>query len=285
MTTIPENQNHIGHLEEDAWEDKLPTLKELQGYDIWELRRNFFRGEFSKCARFKKHLKWGPGPAHDSLTFAERGAMVHALDCSQAGLNHCQNIYKKEGLDVKTIHASAEDIPSEDGQFDFTFNAGVLEHFEDDQLERVIDEMIRVTKPGGTILAFCPNKHYFYYQHHLRKIAADHRYEFERAFTAKEMQDRFEARGLTDVHVSGVHIHPAPNYYLPEWLPKYQLIEPFCRWCFKWLENYRGLNKFKSVMAQDFVVWAKKPTELGQTLSFEKFTGGGSAVVDHHNAA
>ncbi len=283
MTTQSENQANLGHLEEDAWENKLPTLKELQSYDIWELRRNFLEAHFPDVKDLKT-LEVGSGPAHDSLTFAQRGASVHALDCSEAGLKHCEDIYQKEGLTVTTLHASAEEIPSDDNQFDFTFNAGVLEHFEDDQLQRVIDEMIRVTKPGGTILAFCPNKHYFYYQHHLRKIAASHRYEFERAFTAKQMRDRFKARGLPHINASGVHIHPAPNYYLPEWLPKHHKIEPFSRWCFKWLENINALHKFKSIMAQDFVIWAKKPEQLSKKLSFENFVGG-NAVVNQHNAA
>ncbi len=277
-------KSHLGHLSDDAWEDKLPTLKDLQSYDIWALRRHFLEKNFPNVSHFKT-LEVGSGPGHDSLTFAQRGAEAHALDSSMHGLKHCKDIYKKEKLKITTHHASAEEIPLDDNTFDLTFNAGVLEHFTDEKLETVIDQMIRVTKPGGTILAFCPNKHYFYYQHHLRRIAKNHRYPFERAFTAKQMKQRFQARGLPHIHVSGVHIHPAPNYYLPQWLPKIHKIEPFFRFCFRWLENYNGLHQLKSLASQDFVVWGTKPEQLEKPLSFKQLTPGGMPVVDRQKSA
>ncbi|MBS5915017.1 MAG: class I SAM-dependent methyltransferase, partial [Paenibacillus macerans] len=44
-----------------------------------------------------------------------------------------------------------------DARFDLTWNAGVLEHFEEDEQVAMLREMARITKPGGLILVMTPN--------------------------------------------------------------------------------------------------------------------------------
>ena len=219
----------------------------------------------------------GSGPAHDSLTFAERGASVTAVDFCEKGLDAARHIYAAKGFDLRCVHADARDLPLDDDQYDITFNAGVLEHFTDGQLQHVIDEMIRITKPGGHVLAFCPNRHNVFYQKHLRR-QADHRYEFERAFTADELRRRLTARGLPNVQLSGVHVHPAFNYLLPRWLPKHHRIEPGMRRAFGWFERMDGLHRLKSIVGQDFVAWAQVPRTFSERQSLAGMRGGQASV-------
>jgi len=266
----------------DAWSSH-PTLKELMRHDIWSLRRGFLEW-FWPDVEGLEVLEVGSGPAHDSLTFAQRGAPVTAVDYSQAGLDIAQQIYRDLDLPIRTVRADATDLPFDDARFDLSFNGGVLEHFTDDLLETVIDEMIRVVKPGGCVLAFCPNRYNIFYQTHLRHIQ-EHAYDFERAFTAGELKERFEARGLTDVHVSGVHVHPAFNYLLPTWLPKYHLIEPISRRCFAWLERLDGCHRLKSLIGQDFVVWGTVRAKVMARRSIVDFGGGPAVRQDVQQAA
>lgn len=51
------------------------------------------------------------------------------------------------------------DMPFEDGYFDLTFNAGVLEHFSSDEVVEALKEMRRITKPGGKVVVAIPNHH------------------------------------------------------------------------------------------------------------------------------
>jgi len=241
------------------WHDK-PTLAELQRQDIWSLRRGFLARLWPDVAEWRV-LEVGSGPAHDSLVFAEGGADVTALDSSAEGLQLAEQFYRDLRLPLRTVLGDARRLPFADGEFDLAFNGGVLEHFADEALQDVLDEMIRVVRPGGFVLAFCPNRHNVCYQAHLRRIDR-HGYEFERAFTAGEMAGRFRARGLRGVHVSGVHVHPAPNYLLPAWLPKHHRIEPLCRRCFAWLERADRWHRLKAAIGQDFVVWAEVPAGL-----------------------
>jgi SAM-dependent methyltransferase len=255
----------------DPWA-RFASLEQLKSHDIWWLRRAFLARLWPSVEGLRV-LEVGSGPAHDSLVFAERGARVTALDFSAHGLRAAKRFYGDLGLPIECVQSDATHCPFADASFDLAFNAGVLEHFADDRLEMVIDEMIRVVRPGGHVLAFCPNRYNVFYQFHLRRTG-DRQYEFERAFTATEMRRRFEARGLKRTFVSGVHVHPAPNFLLPRWLPKHHKIEPVCRSCFSWLESAQGLDRIKSFIGQDFVVWAQVPAHLGHRTPLARLGDG-----------
>lgn len=61
------------------------------------------------------------------------------------------------------VQAMGETLPFVSDAFDFVFSNEVIEHVENDQL--ALAEMVRVTKPGGRILIFCPNRWYPVEQH------------------------------------------------------------------------------------------------------------------------
>lgn len=56
-----------------------------------------------------------------------------------------------------------ENLPFPDNQFDFVFSNEVVEHVADDRLYAA--EMVRVVRPGGRLLIFCPNRWYPVEQH------------------------------------------------------------------------------------------------------------------------
>ena len=59
--------------------------------------------------------------------------------------------------------AMGEALPFANGRFDFVFSNEVIEHVADDR--QAVAEMVRVAKPGGRILIFCPNRWYPVEQH------------------------------------------------------------------------------------------------------------------------
>ena len=61
------------------------------------------------------------------------------------------------------VHAFGEDLPYPDDHFDLVFSNEVIEHVDDDRLTAA--EMVRVTRPGGTIVAFAPNRLYPFETH------------------------------------------------------------------------------------------------------------------------
>jgi len=61
------------------------------------------------------------------------------------------------------ICGAGEYLPLAGGSADLVFSHEVLEHVQDDQL--AIQEMVRVLKPGGRIVLFCPNRGYPFETH------------------------------------------------------------------------------------------------------------------------
>ncbi len=67
---------------------------------------------------------------------------------------------------VDTPHvlvAVGEYLPYASNRFDLVFSNEVIEHVQDDRATAA--EMVRVTRPGGRIVIFCPNRWYPFEQH------------------------------------------------------------------------------------------------------------------------
>jgi SAM-dependent methyltransferase len=67
-------------------------------------------------------------------------------------------------VELPNIHlAPGEALPFPDDYFDVVFSNEVIEHVSDDR--KTISEAVRVTKPGGTIVIFAPNRLYPFETH------------------------------------------------------------------------------------------------------------------------
>lgn len=76
---------------------------------------------------------------------------VHGLDIEESYLREA----RRRGLAL-LVAAAAEALPYPDGTFDVVLSHEVIEHVADDR--RAVAEMVRVLRPGGRILLFCPNR-------------------------------------------------------------------------------------------------------------------------------
>jgi SAM-dependent methyltransferase len=63
----------------------------------------------------------------------------------------------------KIINAAGESIPLPSSTFDLILSHEVIEHVQDDRA--AIREMLRVLKPGGRVVIFCPNRGYPFETH------------------------------------------------------------------------------------------------------------------------
>lgn len=61
------------------------------------------------------------------------------------------------------VQAPGERLPFASGTFDLLFSHEVLEHVDDDRA--CAKEMVRVTRPGGRVVVFAPNRLYFFETH------------------------------------------------------------------------------------------------------------------------
>ncbi|AKU97068.1 hypothetical protein AKJ09_03732 [Labilithrix luteola] len=93
----------------------------------------------------------------NSLALAARGARVTLLDVAKPALEIARAYYEQSGIEVAFIEGSIFALPFDDGTFDVVWNTGVIEHFEPEERRRAVTEMLRVMKPGGTMITINPN--------------------------------------------------------------------------------------------------------------------------------
>lgn len=115
---------------------------------------------FAQFTRFhgKKVLEVGVGAGTDFLQWVKSGAECYGIDLTEEAIVHVKHLLNQHGLQAAEIKvADAENIPYEDNTFDLTYSWGVIHHSPD--TIKCLDELIRVTKPGGKIKFMVYNRH------------------------------------------------------------------------------------------------------------------------------
>lgn len=105
--------------------------------------------EFDKY-KGKKVLEIGGGLGTDLAQFAKHGAIVTDVDFSSGHLRHAQQNFALRNLPSDFHIGDAESLPYSDNSFDLVYSNGVIHHTP--QTQKVIDEMLRILKPGGKVI-------------------------------------------------------------------------------------------------------------------------------------
>ena len=239
---------------EEAW-DAPVTRAWADQFPIAPYRKLLLRHQ--ALAGGGRAIEVGSGPAHDSLPLAESGYEVWGVDWSRNGLTAGRRLYGEEGFTLRAVCSDIRALPFRDGSFDFVWNAGVLEHFRDEDVLRILREMRRITRTGGKVLAVVPNKLYFWYQAHLglkRLLGRKHQYGFERAYSAGYLERQFRRAGFDRVARTGIHLHPAPSFLIPKtgWLTNLfaATLRP--------LESPGESSAWRARLGLDVAVWSTK---------------------------
>jgi SAM-dependent methyltransferase len=89
----------------------------------------------------------GSGTA--AIAAARRGARVTATDLTPELFAAGRRRAAEVGVEIKWVTADAEDLPCDDGQFDFVLSAIGVQFAP--RHEVVVRELVRICRPGGTI--------------------------------------------------------------------------------------------------------------------------------------
>jgi ubiquinone/menaquinone biosynthesis C-methylase UbiE len=100
-----------------------------------------------------KALEIGCGTGHWTSFFSEFGFNITAIDISEKMIQEAKT-KKIKGVEFK--QANVLDLPFEAGAFDHVFTIATLEFIED--RDSVMQEIKRVLKRGGSLLAGCLNQ-------------------------------------------------------------------------------------------------------------------------------
>lgn len=114
----------------------------------------------------KKVLEPGCGTCESLVRVAKKAEKVVGMDMSHSVLSLAKKNFLKNNLSEEKYELVKGDIQNmkfQDEMFDTTFNAGVIEHFDDDKINnRPVEEMLRVTKKGGSVIILVPSAYSLY---------------------------------------------------------------------------------------------------------------------------
>jgi ubiquinone/menaquinone biosynthesis C-methylase UbiE len=135
---------------------------------------------FAQFTRFynKKVLEVGVGAGTDFLQWVRAGAQAYGIDLTQESIDNIAarlQVYGLKAVDIRV--ADAEYLPYSDSFFDCVYSWGVIHHSPD--MEQCLREIIRVTRPGGTIKLMVYNR---------RSLFAFYRYLLAGVFKGKPFQ-------------------------------------------------------------------------------------------------
>ena len=97
------------------------------------------------------HAGSGSGQVDSDI---QREMEITAVDISV----HALQEYQKNNPNVRFLrHADILNLPFSDPTFDGAYNLGVLEHFTEAQIKRILCEFYRVVRKGGKVIIFWPH--------------------------------------------------------------------------------------------------------------------------------
>lgn len=163
-----------------------------------------------------KILEAGSGTGRISLRLSKTHDTT-LLDISPHANETARQLAAVEGVSPRIELGSVFDAPFEDGEFDLVWSAGLLEHFRGKDLEKIMQELGRITKPGGIVLLILPywRNPFFYLGKSISVFLGTWPYGYEAKDVAVEEHihgnltlERVYARGVFVPFVEGWRFFP-----------------------------------------------------------------------------
>lgn len=108
----------------------------------------------------KSVLEIGVGLGTDHMQFARLGAILTGIDITPECIALTKKRFTLEGYTSDLRVTDAEHLPFADNTFDMVYSFGVIHHIPN--MNRIVEEIRRVLKPGGTAIVSIYNKYSFF---------------------------------------------------------------------------------------------------------------------------
>lgn len=151
-------------------EDRKKYYQEVESHRYGKIRSIHGVADFDKY-KGKRVLEVGCGVGTDGRQFSKNGALYCGINLDEGSTLLASEGFKVMELDGEVRQMNAEDMEFPDNSFDHIYSHGVIHHSPD--TEKIVGEMYRVLKPGGTINVMVYNRtsiNYYFEIMFLRKL-------------------------------------------------------------------------------------------------------------------
>jgi len=107
---------------------------------------------------YESVLDLGSGMGRHTVFFAERGFEVSALDISENGMQRTEEMLKERGLSARCVVEDMSELGFADNEFGGIVSYQVINHTDTAGVQKVVNEIWRVLKPGGEVFVTLPSK-------------------------------------------------------------------------------------------------------------------------------
>lgn len=137
-----------------------------ESYASW--MKPFYKYDSSEN-KGKSILEVGFGQGTDLVQFAKAGAVCTGIDYTPNHFELAKLNFELRGLSADLYLGDAANLPFDDNSFDKVYSFGVLHHTPD--IEKCINEVHRVLKPGGVFVMSLYHKNSLF--HYYKKVFID----------------------------------------------------------------------------------------------------------------
>lgn len=102
-----------------------------------------------------KVLEIGCGPGRNAVYMAKAGSKVTAIDLSRTAVRRAEERASEAGVDVSFEVGSIFDLDSNDGEYDFVYDSGVLHHMRPHRRPAYLEIIHRMMKVDGEFGLVC----------------------------------------------------------------------------------------------------------------------------------
>jgi SAM-dependent methyltransferase len=143
--------SELATLYKDAYSDQninISNTNQESGLFATEVYSSYIHENFFKSGCDQRFLDYGAGTGQLVETLKKYNIIIDGLEFSDQAIKYCS---EKRGIFLKN---NLKNVPN--NYYDFVSMIEVIEHVTD--LETTLEELNRITKPGGTIFVTTPNR-------------------------------------------------------------------------------------------------------------------------------
>ncbi len=133
----------------------------------------------------------------------EKNAQATGLDIAPEAESVVHAFAKKRGVEVTFTVGDGFDVPFPDNSFDIVLSEGVIEHFTDEETKKMVQEHVRVCKPGGAVLISVPNKWNIPLTLSKAVLGTKYPHHPEKSYSVRELSELISTCGATPTVLDG----------------------------------------------------------------------------------